>query len=60
MYELGQFNVNILMDYTKEEREKQVEERKKNRHKYRSEFNSVMHLYRTNDGPNFMKAQLRF
>ena len=46
MYELGQFGKNVRMEFTREEREREIEERKKNRSKYRN-FSSILKHYRT-------------
>jgi len=47
MYNTGQFMLNIKMEYSKEERELEIKERKMNRHKYRDNLNSMMRMSRT-------------
>ena len=39
--------MNIKMEYSKEERELEIKERKMNRHKYRDNLNSMMRMSRT-------------
>ena len=49
MYEsaAGQFGINLKLDYTREQREKEVQDKKKNREKYRHNFSHMARMYRT-------------
>ena len=51
MYETGQNVKNIKLDDTKEEREQQIAERKKNRHKHRNDFSAMQRFYRLGINP---------
>ena len=48
MYRFGQFVENIELEATREDRERQVEEMRQNRHMYRNNFNQLAKLIRKN------------
>ena len=60
MYETGQLQKNIKLEYTKEQRKQDVEERKKNRHKYRHDFTAQLRIVRQNSHLQKKMAKNKF
>ena len=60
MYNQDSFGKNNQLEYTREERERFIEDRKKNRHKYRTQFSKLHRFFRQGKRLNEVRTVSKF
>ena len=60
MYNQDSFGKNNFLDYSREERQKIIEDRKKNRHKYRTQFSKIHRFFRKGKRLNEVRTVSKF